>query len=50
MVKLFSNGGKKIGVGFIALIVTLGFGIIAIADGLLLVKVRRENKRMIDLY
>ncbi len=45
MVKLFSNGGKKIGVGFIALIVTLGFGIIAIADGLLLVKVRIRRRR-----
>jgi hypothetical protein len=43
MIKLFSAGGKKIGVGIIALIVTLGFAIIAVADGLLLVKVREKG-------
>ena len=40
MVKLFSDGGRKIAVGVIALIVTLSFAIIAAADGLLLMKVR----------
>jgi hypothetical protein len=40
MVKLFSAGGRKIAVGIIALIVTLSFALIAVADGLLLMKVR----------
>jgi hypothetical protein len=40
MVKLFSAGGRNIAVGVIALIVTLSFAIIAVADGLLLIKVR----------
>lgn len=40
MAKLFSGGGKKIIVGLLALVVTLSFGLIALADGLLLMKVR----------
>jgi hypothetical protein len=43
MVKLLSAGGKKIAVGIIAMIVTFSFAIIALADGLLLVKVREEG-------
>ena len=42
MGKLFAAGGKKIIVGLLALIVTLAFGLIALADGLLLVKVRKD--------
>ncbi|UJR13595.1 hypothetical protein I4U23_000608 [Adineta vaga] len=41
MVKLFSSGGSKIIVGIIVMIVTLSFAIIAVADGLLLIKVHR---------
>lgn len=40
MIKLFSAGGSKIAVGIIVMIVTLSFAIIALADGLLLIKVR----------
>ena len=42
MAKLFAGGGKKIIVGLLALIVTLCFGFIALADGLLLIKVRKN--------
>ncbi|CAF1484862.1 unnamed protein product [Adineta ricciae] len=41
MVHLFSLGGSKIIVGIIVMIVTLSFGIVAAADGLLLIKVHR---------
>jgi len=44
MIKLFSAGGSKIIVGIIVMIVTLSFAIIAIVDGLLLVKVREKIK------
>jgi hypothetical protein len=44
MIKLFSAGGSKIIVGIIVMIVTLSFAIIAIVDGLLLVKVRENLK------
>lgn len=40
MIKLFTDGGSKIGVGIIVMFVTLGFAIIALLDGLLLFKVR----------
>ena len=40
MVKLFSGGGSKVIVGLIVMVVTVSFGFIALADGLLLVKVR----------
>ena len=40
MVKLFSGGGSKIIVALIVMVVTVSFGFIALADGLLLVKVR----------
>lgn len=40
MIKLFSAGGSKIAIGIIVMIVTLSFAIIALADGLLLIKVR----------
>ncbi|CAF4582005.1 unnamed protein product [Rotaria sp. Silwood2] len=39
MIKLFAAGGSKIVAGFIAMIVTLSFALIAAADGLLLMKV-----------
>lgn len=41
MVKLFSAGGPKIFVGLLSLAVTAGFSAIALADGLLLIKVHR---------
>lgn len=41
MAHLFANGGKSIIVGILALIVTLSFGLVALGDGLLLVKVRK---------
>jgi hypothetical protein len=40
MIKLFSAGGSFIAVGIIVLVVTLSFAIIALADCLLLIKVR----------
>lgn len=40
MITLFTAGGSKIIVGIIVMIVTLSFAILAIVDGLLLVKVR----------
>jgi hypothetical protein len=40
MVKLFADGGRKIAVGLIVMIVTFSFAVIALADGLLLMKVR----------
>jgi hypothetical protein len=43
MIKLFAAGGSKIGVGLLVMIVTFSFAIIAIADGLLLMKVRHKN-------
>jgi len=43
MIKLFSTGGRAIAVGIIVMIVTLSFGIIALVDGLLLIKVREEG-------
>ncbi len=43
MIQLFAAGGSKIGVGFIVMIVTFSFAILALADGLLLIKVRDKN-------
>lgn len=43
MAKLFAGGGKKIIVGLLAMIVTVSFGFITLADGLLLIKVRKNN-------
>ncbi len=48
MIKLFSAGGSKIIVGIIVMIVTLSFAIIAIVDGLLLVKVREKQDHRIE--
>jgi len=50
MIKLFSAGGSKIAVGIIAMIVTLSFAIIALADGLLLIKVRQRKVRIIEFF
>jgi hypothetical protein len=44
MIQLFAAGGSKIGVGFIVMIVTFSFAILALADGLLLIKVRNKKK------
>jgi len=43
MIQLFAAGGSKIGVGFIVMIVTFSFAILALADGLLLIKVRDKK-------
>lgn len=45
MVKLFSAGGPKIFVGLLSLAVTAGFSAIALADGLLLIKVKMNDKK-----
>ena len=42
MVELFSAGGRKIAVALIVMFVTFSFGLIALAEALLLVKVKRE--------
>ncbi len=42
MIKVFASGGRKILVGFIMMIVTICFAILAIVDGLILIKVRRR--------
>ncbi len=44
MIRLFSTGGRHIAVGIIVMIVTLSFAIIALADCLLLIKVKEEKK------
>lgn len=41
MVKLFTGSGSKIIVGLLSMIVTLGFAILTLADGLMLMKVHR---------
>jgi hypothetical protein len=41
MIKVFASGGRKIIVGFIMMIVTFSFAILAIADSLILIKVRQ---------
>lgn len=52
MVELFSAGGKKIAVALIVMFVTFSFGLIALADALLLVKVKREvrNDDEVNLF
>jgi hypothetical protein len=42
MIKLFAAGGSKIGVGLIVMIVTFSFAILALIDGLILIKVRQK--------
>jgi len=44
MIQLFAADGSKIGVGFIVMIVTFSFAILALADGLLLIKVRNKKR------
>ncbi|CAM4771442.1 unnamed protein product [Rotaria magnacalcarata] len=41
MIKLFTSGGSKIVVGLIVMIVTACFAMLALADGLLMIKVHR---------
>jgi hypothetical protein len=43
MIKLFAAGGSKIGVGLLVMIVTFSFAMIALAGGLLLIKVRQKK-------
>jgi len=43
MIKLFAAGGSKIGVGLIVMIVTFSFAILALIDGLILIKVRQKK-------
>lgn len=43
MVKLFSSGGSKIIVGLLSMVVTLGFAVLALADGLMLMKVQKND-------
>jgi hypothetical protein len=47
MIKLFTSGGSKIIVGLIVMIVTFCFAILALVDGLLLIKVR--HKKLISI-
>jgi hypothetical protein len=50
MIKLFSAGGSKIGVGIIVMIVTFSFAVIALADFLLLIKVRLNRRRFFTKF
>ncbi len=47
MIKLFASGGSKIIVGLIVMIVIFCFAILALVDGLLLIKVR--HKKLISI-
>jgi len=44
MIKLFAEGGSKIAVGLLVMIVTFSFAILALADSLLMMKVRHKKK------
>ena len=43
MIQLFAAGGTKILVGLLAMIVTVCFAILALADGFMLMKVRQRS-------